>query len=105
MRTPIDMTAAEGASATAEARALLSQLGDGEVVSLGVLSGTDLCVLGGTTHPVCWKALQDAWCLLDQKEQDQLAGVAAMGMLHRGLIRDQPPGRGVRSRSRWPRPA
>jgi hypothetical protein len=117
MRTPIDMTAAEGPSATAEARALLSQLddgevdgradghgdafgkgpGDGEVVSLGVLSGADLCVLGGTTHPVCWKALQDAWCLLDPKEQDQLAGVSTMGMLHRGLIRDQPPGRGVRA--------
>ena len=55
-------------------------------------------MLGGTaTHPVCWKALQDAWCQLDQKEQDQLAGVAAMGMLHRGLIRDQPPGRGVKA--------
>ena len=109
MRTPIDMTAAEGASAAADARALLSRLGhghgdgfdkgpgDGEVISLGVLSGADLCVLGGTAHPVCWKALQDAWCLLDQKEQDQLAGIATMGMLHRGLIRDQPPGRGVKA--------
>jgi hypothetical protein len=109
MRTPIDMTAAEGASAAADARALLSRLGDGhgdgfdkgpgdgEVISLGVLSGADLCVLGGTAHPVCWTALQDAWCLLDQKEQDQLAGIATMGMLHRGLIRDQPPGRGVKA--------
>ena len=109
MRTPIDMTAAEGALAAADARALLSRLGDGhgdgfdkgpgdgEVISLGVLSGADLCVLGGTAHPVCWKALQDAWCLRDQKEQDQLAGIATMGMLHRGLIRDQPPGRGVKA--------
>jgi len=109
MRTPIDVTAAEGALAAADARALLSRLGDGhgdgfdkgpgdgEVISLGVLSGADLCVLGGTAHPVCWKALQDAWCLLDQKEQEQLAGIAAMGMLHRGLLRDQPPGRGVRA--------
>lgn len=102
MRTPIDMSAADGALSAPGALALLSQLGGdpggdpgSQVISLGVLSGADLCVLGGTGHPVCWEPLKRAWSQLDPGEHDQLAGIAAMGMLRRGLIRDQPPGRGV----------
>ena len=41
---------------TAEACALLDRLDDSEVISLGVLSGSDLCTLGATWHPVCWAA-------------------------------------------------
>ncbi len=45
---------------TAEARALLGRLHESEVISLGVLSGADLCTLGATGHPVCWEALRGA---------------------------------------------
>jgi hypothetical protein len=80
---------------TAEARALLDQLDDGKVISLGVLSGADLCALGATRHPVCWEALKGAWRRLDQKEREYLAETSTLGMVHRDLIKDQPPGRGV----------
>ena len=36
-----------------EARALLDSLDDSTFVSLGVLFGADLCVLGGASHPAC----------------------------------------------------
>jgi hypothetical protein len=38
------------AGRTVGARALLDQLDDSKVLSLGVLSGAELCVLGGTGH-------------------------------------------------------
>ena len=71
---------------TAEARALLDRLDDSEVISLGVLSGADLCVLGATGHPVCWEALRGAWRRLDEKEREQLAETSALGMLRRDLV-------------------
>jgi hypothetical protein len=83
------------AGCTAEARSLLDRLDDSEVISLGVLSGADLCVLGATGHPVCWEALKNTWRRLDEKEREQLAETSALGMLHRDLVLDQPPGRGV----------
>jgi hypothetical protein len=83
------------AGCTAGARALLDRLEDSEVISLGVLSGADLCVLGATGHPVCWEALKSAWGQLDEKERERLAETSALGMLHRDLVLDQPPGRGV----------
>jgi hypothetical protein len=82
---------------TAETRALLDQLDDGKVVSLGVLSGADLCLLGGTEHPVCWDALNRAWRQLNELERERLAETSTEGMLRRGLIKEQPPGRGVRA--------
>ena len=42
------------AGRTMGARALLDQLDDSKVLSLGVLSGAELCVLGGMGHPACW---------------------------------------------------
>jgi hypothetical protein len=80
---------------TVEARALLDQLDDSMVVSLGVLSGVDLCVLGAAVHPVCWEPLNSAWQQLSQKARERLAEISTLRMLHRGLIKDQPPGRGV----------
>ena len=58
MKTRIDVAAA---GQTAEARALLDRLDDSQVISLGVLSGADLCMLGAVGHPVCWEALRRAW--------------------------------------------
>jgi hypothetical protein len=83
------------AGLTAEARALLDRLDDSEVISLGVLSGADLCALGATGHPVCWEALASAWRQSDAKEREFLTETSVLGMLRRGLIKDQPPGRGV----------
>ena len=92
MRTRIDVAAA---GQTAEARALLDRLDDSGVISLGVLSGADLCTLGATGHPVCWEGLRSAWGRLDAKEREHLAESSTLGLLHRDLIKDQPPGRGV----------
>jgi hypothetical protein len=82
---------------TAETRALLDQLDNSKVVSLGVLSGADLCLLGATEHPVGWEALNSAWQRLDPDEREQRAETSTLGLLHRGLIEEQPPGRGVRA--------
>ena len=68
---------------TAEARALLDRLDDSEVISLGVLSGADLCALGATGHPVCWEALKGAWWRLDERERERLAETSALGLLRR----------------------
>lgn len=92
MRTRINVAAA---GQTAEARALLDRLDDSGVISLGVLSGADLCTLGATGHPVSWEGLRSAWGRLDAKEREHLAGICTLGLLHRDLIMDQSPGRGV----------
>jgi hypothetical protein len=81
----------------AGARALLDQLDDSKMLSLGVLSGAELCVLGGAEHPVCWEALKDAWQQLDPAGRQQLAETGTARLLHRGLIKEQPAGRGVRA--------
>jgi hypothetical protein len=77
--------------------ALLDHLGESNMLSLGVLSGAELCALGGTRHPVCWQALTDAWQQLALEEQERLAETGTARMLRHGLIREQPPGRGVRA--------
>ena len=41
-------------ASAAGARGLLDQLDDSKMLSLGVLSGAELCMLGGAEHPVCW---------------------------------------------------
>ena len=64
----------------AESRSLLDRLDESEVVSLGVLSGADLCALGATEHPVCWEALKGAWRRLGEKEREHLAE-AKLGIL------------------------
>jgi hypothetical protein len=74
---------------------LLDRLDESEVISLGVLSGADLCALGATEHPVCWEALKGAWGRLDEREREQLGEASALGMLRRGLVEDLPTGRGV----------
>ena len=80
---------------TGEARALLDSLDDSTFVSLGVLFGADLCVLGGTRHPACWKALKGAWQQLTRQEQERIAEASTRAMLDRDLITEQAPGRGV----------
>lgn len=78
-----------------EARALLEQVADDGYVSLGVLSGADLCVLGATEHPVCWEALKTAWLQFNQEERERVTQSRTLAMFRRGLIIQQPPGRGV----------
>ncbi len=92
MRTCIDVAAA---GQTAGARALLDQLDDSGVISLGVLSGADLCTLGAVSIRCAGTRLRDAWGRLDEKEREHLAESSALGLLHRGLIKEQSPGRGV----------
>ena len=92
MRRRVDVS---GVWDGAGSRLLLDRLDESEVISLGVLSGTDLCALGATGHPVCWEALKGAWGRLDEREREQLREASALGMLRRGLVEDQPAGRGV----------
>lgn len=80
---------------TEEARALLDGLDDSTFVSLGVLFGADLCVLGGTGHPACWKALKSAWQQLTQREQERITDASTRAMLDRDLITEHRPGRGL----------
>lgn len=82
---------------TAETRAMLNGLDDTALVSLGVLFGVELCVLGGTEHPACWEALGRAWRQLSPEEQGQLTEACTQSMLCRGLITRQEPGRGVKA--------
>jgi hypothetical protein len=77
--------------------ALLDHLGESKMLSLGVLSGAELCALGGTGHPVCWDALRDAWQQLALEERERLTATGTARMLRRSLIKEQPPGRGVRA--------
>jgi hypothetical protein len=79
----------------AGSRSLLDRLDESEVISLGVLSGADLCALGAIEHPVCWEALKGAWWRLDEREREQVAEASALGLLRRGLVDDRPAGRGV----------
>jgi hypothetical protein len=80
---------------TAAARVLLDSLDDSTFVSLGVLFGTDLCVLGGTRHPICWDALKSAWRQLDQKEREKITEASTQSMLDRDLIVAGPSGKGI----------
>lgn len=81
---------------TAGTRALLDTVDDSTFVSLGVLFGTDLCVLGGTGHPTCWPPLKSAWQHLGQHERDQIAERSTEAMRDRDLITEQPaPGTSV----------
>ena len=84
-------------ASAAGAPALLDQLDDSKMLSLGVLSGAELCMLGGAEHPVCWEALKDAWQQLDPAGRQQLAETGTARLLHRGLIKEQPAGRGIRA--------
>lgn len=88
----IDMT---DVGCTMAARVLLDSLDDSTFISLGVLFGTDLCVLGGTKHPVCWDALKSAWRQLDQKEREKITEASTQAMLDRDLIIAGPSGRGI----------
>ena len=82
---------------TSETRALLDTLDDRTFVSLGVMFGADLCVLGGTSHPTCWQPLKNAWHHADQRERDRLTAITTQALRDRGLIIEQPGGRGVRA--------
>jgi hypothetical protein len=79
---------------TEEALALLYGLDDSTFVSLGVLFGADLCVLGGTRHPACWTALKSAWLQLTRQEQERITEASTRAMLDRDLVTEQAPGRG-----------
>jgi hypothetical protein len=83
---------------TASARRLLGILDDSSYYSLGVMSGADLCVLGGTRHPSCWEPLKNAWHQLDEHERERVSQSRLQSMLDRGLIAAPPSGPGSHAR-------
>lgn len=82
-------------SFTPTTRALLDTLDDTTFISLGVLSGADLCALGGTTHNTCWQPLKNAWEDLGQHEQDQITETSTQAMQDRDLLIPSPSARGL----------
>lgn len=80
---------------TPATRALLDTLDDTTFISLGVLFGADLCVLGGTAHKTCWEPLKTAWKGLDQHNRDQIAEASTQAMCARDLLFSSPNGRGL----------
>lgn len=92
MRMRIDTA---DAGRTAGTDALLEPLVDDAAVSLGVLAGADLCLLGATEYPVCSGELRSAWWELGKKGRGHLSDINTLLMLRRGLIKD-PPARGDR---------
>ena len=80
---------------TPETRALLHALDDTTFHSLGVLFGSDLCVLGATSHPTCWQPLKTAWHQLNQREQEHQAAISTRALSDRDLLIPPPVGQGV----------
>lgn len=76
-------------------RPLRNRLNATGVVSLGALSGAELCVAGATEHPVCWEPLKTAWEQLDDHERSRISSISTLALLSRSLIENQPHGRGV----------
>jgi len=92
MSTRIDTT---DIGCIAESRVLLDSLDDATFISLGVLCGTDLCVLGGIRHSACWEPLKIAWCKLDERKRQQLTQTSMLAMRDRDLVVEPPLGRGI----------
>jgi hypothetical protein len=66
---PIDLEL-EAAGRTAAARAIFARLGSEGYVHLPILTGADLCLLGGSRHPFCWEPLAAAWLSLRPQDRD-----------------------------------
>jgi hypothetical protein len=100
MHPNIDLT---NTTPTPESRALLHSLDDTTFHSLGVLFGSDLCVLGATSHPTCWQPLKTAWHQLNQREQEHRTVISTQALSDRDLLIPRPSARASPPSS--PRPA
>jgi hypothetical protein len=86
----IDLAAAER---TVAARKLIETARSDGIVSLGVLGGMDLCILGGPKHPVFWEAVTKAWLNLGDHARKKLIEDRTADMVDRGLlIKNSPAG-------------
>ena len=69
MELDIDLAAAERTEA---ARQLIETAQSDGIVSLGVLGGMDLCILGGPKHPVLPETVAKAWLNLGDRARKKL---------------------------------
>jgi hypothetical protein len=79
----IDLAAAERTEA---ARQLIETVQSDGIVSLGVLGGMDLCILGGPKHPVFPEAVTQAWLKLSDHARKKLIDDRTTDMVDRGLL-------------------
>jgi len=76
----------EAAGRTAAARAIFSRLDDEGYVSLPVLNGADLCMLGGPKHPFFWEPLATAWLGLRPRDRNGYIETRTRGMIEDGRL-------------------
>jgi hypothetical protein len=88
MELDIDLAAAERTEA---ARQLIETAQSDGLVSLGVLGGMDLCILGGPKHPVFPEAVAKAWLNLGDHARKKLIEERTADMVNRGLLTKNPP--------------
>lgn len=88
MELDIDLAAAERTEA---ARQLIETAQSDGIVSLGVLGGMDLCILGGPKHPVFPETVAKAWLNLGDRARKKLIEDRTADMVNRGLLTKNPP--------------
>jgi hypothetical protein len=86
----------EAAGRTAAAGVIFDRL-DGEgYVSLPVLNGADLCMLGGPKHPFFWEPLATEWLSLRPRDRNGYIEARTKGMIEDGRLIEIAPGDGYR---------
>jgi hypothetical protein len=88
MELDVDLAAAERTEA---ARQLIETAQSDGIVSLGVLGGMDLCILGGPKHPMFPEAVAKAWLNLGDRARKKLIEERTADMVNRGLLTKNSP--------------
>ena len=91
----------EAAERTAAARAIFAKLDDEGYVNLPVLSGADLCMLGGPKHPFFWEPLAAEWLSLRPRARNGYIEARTKGMIEGCRLIEITPGDGYRPGARY----
>lgn len=97
---PIDVSI-EAAGRTEAARAIFARLDDEGYVNLPVLSGVDLCLLGGPGQPFFWEPLASAWLSLQPRARNGYIEARTKGLTEDGRLIPVTPGDGYRLGARY----
>ena len=82
---PIDLEL-EAAGRAAAARAIFARLDSEGYAHLPILTGADLCLLGGPRHPFCWEPLAAAWLSLRPQDRDAYIRARTRRMVEDGRL-------------------
>jgi hypothetical protein len=97
---PIDLEL-EAAGRTTAARAIFARLDGAGYVNLPILTGADLCLLGGPRHPFCWEPLAAAWLTLRPQDRDGYIRTRTRRMIEDGRLIETGAGDGGVSGARY----